>query len=96
MIDTQEKLDAVVATHRVAILAEALKSFDDCSDDDVWDTYWVTPEDQIDFNIYQPEEDGPLHVYAYALRRTPEDAPFVLQVNTGIGCHVANIQWEAT
>lgn len=96
MIDTHEKLEAVVNEHRVAIIAVAMKSFVDSSDDDVWDTYWVTVEDQIDFNIYQTDEgtEGPIYIHAYALRHVPEDAPHTLQVNTSIGCHVADIKWE--
>jgi hypothetical protein len=94
MIDTQEKLDAVVKAHRVAILAVAVEAFDDSSDDDVWDTYWVTAADQIDFNIYQPEDSNLIRLVAYALRRVPDEAPYVMQVNTAIECHVADITWE--
>jgi hypothetical protein len=97
MIDTQEKLDKFVESHRIDIVAEAMKAFVSTSDDDVWDTFHVSGGEECDYNIYQTDEgtEGPIYIHAYALRHVPEDAPHTLQVNTGIGCHVADIKWEA-
>lgn len=93
MIDTQEKLDAVVYAHKVDILAVAMKEFVSTSDDDVWGTYWVSDEEQVDFNIYQ-QDDGPnLTVWAYALQHEMGDPAYALTVNTTIGAFVAHIDF---
>ena len=95
MIDTQKRLDEVVNIYLIEILAEALKEYQTTDDTDVWSTYQIDEEDQVDFNIYQPDEDSPnLTVVAYALRYVPGDEPFALQVNTQIGTFVAHIDFE--
>ena len=93
MIDTIEKLEAVVTDpiHKLRIVATAVGAYSDERDDDVWGTYWIDDEEQIDFNIYRQEDDPALTIWAYALRSTPDEAPYVLQVNTSIGVFVARI-----
>ena len=93
MIDTHEKLEVVINTHKYEIVAKAMEEFIDCADDDVWGTYWVSAEDQIDFNAFKPEEEEKIHVWAFALRSTPDEAPYVLQVNTSIGYLVATLDF---
>ena len=94
MIDTHEKLEVVINTHKYEIVAKAMEEFIDCADDDVWGTYWVSAEDQIDFNVFKLDEEDKIHVWAYALRSTPDEAPYVLQVNTSIGYLVATVDFE--
>lgn len=89
MIDTQEKLYAVVDVRRVDILAEALKTFLSTSDDDVWGTYWLDEKEQVDFNIYQQDDSPNLTVWAYALQHEMDDPEYMLTVNTDIGAFVA-------
>lgn len=94
MIDTQEKLDAFVREHRVRILADALEHLNSQPEDqepDVWGNTWIDHENQVDFNIYQPEDSNVIHIHAYALRHVPEEEPYILQVNTGIGCLVGDV-----
>lgn len=96
MIDTYEKLEAVVNAHKYEIVARAMEEFIDCADDDVWGTYWVTAEDQIDFNVFKLEEEDKINVWAYPLKRVPNEAPYVLQVNTEIDYLVATVDFEVT
>jgi len=82
MIDTQEKLDAVVDEHKTDILAVAMKEFVSTSDDDVWGTYWVSAEEQVDFNIYQQDDSANLPVWAYALKHEMIDPKYALTLHT--------------
>jgi hypothetical protein len=91
MIDTQEKLEAVFKEHRIAILGEALKDFAKCRDSDVWGTYWIDEEDQVDYNVYQSDDSDNLTVWVYALKHTPEDPTYIMTVNTEIGLFVAHV-----
>ena len=93
MIDTYEKLEVVVDTHKYEIVAKAMEEFIDCADDDVWGTYWVSEEDQIDFNVFKLDEEDKIHIWAYALKHVPNEAPYVLQVNTSIGYLVATVDF---
>lgn len=93
MIDTQEKLDAIVDEHKVALLANAIEEFVSTSDDDVWGTYWVSAEEQVDFNIYQQDDSPNLTVWAYALQHEMGDPAYALTVNTSIGAFVAHIDF---
>ena len=94
MIDTQEKLEAVVGTHQAQIVARAMAMYVEERDDDVWGTYWIDDEDQIDFNIYKRGDDDALTIWAYALKSVPDEAPYVLQVNTAVGAFVAYVEFE--
>lgn len=93
MIDTQEKLWTVVDAHRVGILAKALEEFESTSDGDVWGTYWVSAEDQVDFNIYEDEDNGNLTVWAYALQHEEGNPDYMKTVNTEIGTFVAHVDF---
>lgn len=93
MIDTQEKLDAFVKEHRIRMVEKAIKELNESPEEqepDIWVSYWLSHEEQCDINIYQPE-DGHINITAYALH---ELGPDELQVNTEIGCLVADITWE--
>ena len=95
MIDTLEKLYKTVDAHRMAILAEAVREYDRSNgEEDVWGTYWISAEEQVDFNIYRPDESKVIHVYAYALKRAEGYPDFVKCVNTEIDCWVADIKIE--
>ena len=94
MIDTQQKLDAFVETHRLRMVEQSIKELNESpegQEPDIWVSFWLSHEEQCDINIYQPE-DGHINVTAYALR---ELGPDELQVNTEIGALVADIKWEA-
>ena len=96
MIDTHEKLEEVIndPIHKLRIVATAVGEYSDESDDDVWGTYWVNEEEAINFNVFKLDEEDKIHVWAYALRSTPDEAPYVLQVNTSIGYLVATVDFE--
>ena len=96
MIDTIEKLEAVVTDpiHKLRIVATAVGAYSDESDDDVWGTYWVDDEEQIDFNIHIRGDDDALTIWAYALKSVPNEEPYVLQVNTAVGAFVAYVEFE--
>ena len=96
MIDTQEKLEAVVTDpiHKLRIVATAVGAYSDESDDDVWGTYSIDDEEQINFNVFKLDEEDKIHVWAYALRSTPDEAPWVVQINTSIGYLVATVDFE--
>ena len=94
MIDTLEKLYKAVDAHRISILTEAVKEYEDSNDEDVWGTYWISAEDQVDFNIYRPDESKVIHVYAYALKRDPGEPSYMLSVDTSTECWVADIKIE--
>ena len=97
MIDTQEKLDAFVKEHRIRIIGEAGVAFAryaESDGDDVWNAFRLSNDEQCDYNIYRPEDSNTIHIMAYAVEHVPGEAPHVLQVNTRIECHVADITWE--
>ena len=94
MIDTQEKLYKAVDAHRIAILAEAVREYDNSNgEDDVWGTYWISTEEQVDFNIYQQDDSANLTVWAYALKHEMGDPADALTVNTAIGAFVAHVDF---
>jgi hypothetical protein len=98
MIDTQEKLDAFVKAHRIRMIAEAMVAFAryaEGDDNDVWNAFMASDLEQCDYNIHRPEDSNLIRIVAYALKHVPNEAPHVLQVNTRIECHVADITWEA-
>lgn len=94
MIDTQEKLNAFVEEHRMAILAQAADEFfgkPETQEDDVWGTYGIDFEEQCDFNTYRPEDENRINITAYAVREMEDGTA---QINTEIECLVADIKWE--
>lgn len=96
MIDTQEKLDGFVKEYRTRMIAEAGVSFAryaESDGDDVWNVF-IHDEEQCDYNIYRPEDSNLIRIMAYAVEHVPGEEPHVLQVNTAIECHVADITWE--
>lgn len=97
MIDTQEKLDTFVGAYRTRMVEQAIKELNESPENqepDIWVSFWLSHEDQCDINIYQPEDETRINIMAYALRHVPGDDPDLLQVNTEIGCLVADIRWE--
>ena len=93
MIDTFEKLVAVVDAHQVQIVARAMDMYVEERDDDVWGTYFFDGG-EIDFNIYRQEDDPAITIWAYALKRTDDNPPWTKVVNTEIGVFVACIDFE--
>lgn len=94
MIDTQEKLDTFVEQNRTHMVEKAVKELNERpwnQEPDIWVNFWLTHEEQCDINIYQPE-DGHINITDYALREFDSD---VIEVNTQIGCLIADIKWEA-
>lgn len=94
MIDTQDKLNAFVTEHRMAILAQAIDEFlgkPETQEDDVWGTYDIAFEEQCDFNTYRPEDENRINITAYAVREMGDGT---VQVNTEIGALVADIEWK--
>ena len=92
MIDTQEKLDAFVEQNRAHMIEQAIKELNESPENqepDIWVSHRLSHEEQCDMNVYQPE-DGHINIMAYALREFPDET---LQVNTSIGCLVADIKW---
>lgn len=94
MIDTQEKLNAFVKAHRMAILAQALRELNQSPENqepDIWGNFWLDYDNQCDFNTYMPEDETRINITAYALR---EFGPDDVQVNTQIGALVADVEWK--
>ena len=94
MIDTQEKLDAFVEEYRLRMVEQSIKELNESpegQEPDIWVSFWLSHENQCDINIYQPE-DGHINITAYALREFGAD---MVEVNTQIGCLVADIKWSA-
>lgn len=97
MIDTQEKLDAFVGAYRTRMIAEAGVSFAryaESDGDDVWNAFRLSDDEQCDYNVYRPDECNLIRIMAYAVEHVPGEEPHVLQINTAIECHVADITWE--
>lgn len=97
MIDTQEKLDAFVKAHRIRMIAEAGVAFARYAEgdgDDVWNAFRLSDDEQCDYNVYRPEDSNTIHIMAFAVEHVPGEEPHVLQINTAIECHVADITWE--
>ena len=93
MIDTQNKLNAFVETHRARMLEQCIKEFNDRPEDqepDIWVSFWLSHEEQCDINVYQPEDEDRINITAYALHGIGPDE---FEVNTQIGCLVADITW---
>ena len=97
MIDTQEKLDAFVEEHRIRIIGEAGVAFARYAEgdgDDVWNAFRLNDDEQCDYNVYRPEDSNLIQIVAYAVEHVPGEEPHILQINTSIECHVADIKWE--
>jgi len=97
MIDTQEKLDTFVEKHRIRMIAEAGVAFARYAEgdgDDVWNAFRLSDDEQCDYNVYRPDECNLICIVAYAVKHVPGEEPHVLQINTKIECHVADIRWE--
>jgi len=93
MIDTQEKLNAFVERNRAHMIEQAIKELNESPENqepDIWVSHWLSHEEQCDMNVYQ-FEDGHINISAYAVEEFDGDK---LQVNTAIGCLVADIKWE--
>lgn len=92
MIDTIEKLNAVVAEHKNKIVARAMDEYVQVGDDDVWGTYFFDGG-EIDFNIYRCEDDS-LDIVAYALKRLAEHPPYMKTVNTELSVFIAYVDFK--
>lgn len=56
--------------------------------------YRLSDDEQCDYNVYRPDECNLICIVAYAVEHVPGEEPHVLQINTAIECHVADIRWE--
>jgi hypothetical protein len=95
MIDTQDKLEAFVKEHRLAMLTVAVRDFSadaESSGDDVWTIYFNREtNDRCDINIFRPEGSNEIYIKAYALKQSPKGARYGWINNTETEYPVATI-----